>query len=53
MPHVVAQLREEQASVKERFGDALTKEALDAMPYADAVVREALYVCPAAIVGTR
>ncbi|KAF6259721.1 cytochrome P450 [Scenedesmus sp. NREL 46B-D3] len=41
-PRVMQRLREEQAAVQCRHGDAVTADALKDMRYADAVVRETL-----------
>ncbi|KAF6266422.1 cytochrome P450 [Scenedesmus sp. NREL 46B-D3] len=45
-PEVVEKLRQEQQQVIKRHGEAITLPALDAMPYADAVIRETLRIAP-------
>ncbi|WIA15434.1 hypothetical protein OEZ85_002083 [Tetradesmus obliquus] len=45
-PEVMEKLRQEQQQVMQRHGEAMTLAALDAMPYADAVIRETLRVAP-------
>ena len=47
------QLQEEQAGIVERHGDAITKEAMAEMKYADAVVREGLRIKGPVSVGLK
>jgi hypothetical protein len=44
-PHVVQQLRQEQAAVMARHGEQLTAAAIKDMEYADAVIRCGLWFC--------
>jgi hypothetical protein len=50
---VVAKLREEQSRVLAAHGPAVTRRALDAMPYLDAVVKEVQYVNPSGAMNFR
>ncbi|WIA35635.1 hypothetical protein OEZ86_004050 [Tetradesmus obliquus] len=43
---VMQKVRQEQQQVMQRHGEAMSLAALDAMPYADAVIRETLRVAP-------
>ncbi|KAK9842472.1 hypothetical protein WJX81_001619 [Elliptochloris bilobata] len=45
-PHVLQRLREEQADRLAQHGPGLSGKALESMPYADAVIKEALRVHP-------
>ncbi|GBF87875.1 cytochrome P450 [Raphidocelis subcapitata] len=53
LPGVVEKLREEQRRVVEAHGPAITRAALDAMPYLDAVVREVQYISPSGALNFR
>lgn len=45
-PAVLQKLQQEQEAVVAKFGDNFTPDVLDAMPYADAVIKEVMRVWP-------
>lgn len=45
-PAVLQKLKQEQEAVVAKFGDKFTPDVLDAMPYADAVIKEVMRVWP-------
>jgi cytochrome P450 len=45
-PQVLQKLRQEQEEVVAKFGDTFTPDVLDAMPYAEAVMKETMRVWP-------
>lgn len=45
-PEVLQKLRQEQEQVVANFGDTFTPDVLDAMPYAEAVMKETMRVWP-------
>ncbi|CAL8462567.1 g2100 [Coccomyxa elongata] len=41
-PHILAKMRQEQAELIQEFGDDITYDVLERMPYTDAVLREVM-----------